>query len=46
MTPQELLERFARDPQIVRRVPVSTYRLQLDRTFTFGGVLALPARED
>jgi (1->4)-alpha-D-glucan 1-alpha-D-glucosylmutase len=36
MTPQQLLERFAREPQIVRRVPVSTYRLQLDRAFTFG----------
>ena len=35
MTPEELFERFAREPQIVRRVPVSTYRLQLDRIFTF-----------
>ena len=36
MTPEQLFECFAREPQIIRRVPVSTYRLPLDRTFTFG----------
>jgi maltooligosyltrehalose synthase len=42
MTTEELFERFAREPQIVRRVPVSTYRLQLDRTFTFANALVDP----
>jgi (1->4)-alpha-D-glucan 1-alpha-D-glucosylmutase len=35
MSPVEVFERFAREPGAFRRVPLATYRLQLDRAFTF-----------
>src|SRR3989441_9060367 len=35
MSPDQVVEILARDPRTFRRVPAATYRLQLDRTFTF-----------
>jgi len=35
MPPDQVFQLFDRQPQTFRRIPVATYRLQLDRTFTF-----------
>lgn len=35
MPPDQVFELFDRQPQTFRRIPVATYRLQLDRTLTF-----------
>ena len=35
MPPDQVFQLFDRQPQTFRRIPVATYRLQLDRTLTF-----------
>jgi len=39
MPPEQVFELFGRGPGAFRRVPLATYRLQLDRTFTFRDAL-------
>ena len=41
MTPEEVLERFARDPGAFVRVPTATYRLQLAPHLTFADARAI-----
>lgn len=41
MIPERIFELFEQNPDAFRRVPVSTYRLQLDRAFTFADLRAL-----
>jgi (1->4)-alpha-D-glucan 1-alpha-D-glucosylmutase len=38
MTPDEVFQRFERDPGAFTRIPTATYRLQLSPAFTFAGV--------
>jgi (1->4)-alpha-D-glucan 1-alpha-D-glucosylmutase len=41
MTPDEVFQRFERDPSAFTRIPTATYRLQLSATFAFADVREL-----